>query len=45
MIPIPRFRSVQQVWKNDAAIEFGPMSEDGVQKVREIDAERMSTAE
>lgn len=45
MIPIPDFRTIQKVRENVAAMEFGPMSEEVVQQVQEIVAERMPTAE
>lgn len=45
MIPISGFRTIQQVRENVAAIEFDPMSEDVVQQVLEIVAERMPTVE
>ena len=45
MIPIPGFGTVQQVRENVAAIKFGPMSEDIVQQVQEVVAERVPTTE
>lgn len=41
MIPIPGFKTVQQVEENAAAAEFGPLSEDEMARVQEIVAERM----
>lgn len=41
MVPIPGFRTVKQVQENAAAIDFGPLSDDLVEQVYEIVAERM----
>ncbi len=43
MIPIPGFKPVEQVQQNAGAMEFGPLSEDELQKVQEIVAERQPT--
>ncbi len=43
MIPIPGFKTVEQVQQNAGAMEFGPLSEDELQKVQEIVAERQPT--
>ncbi len=39
MVPIPGFRSVDQVEQNAGAMEFGPLSQDEVRQVQEIVAE------
>ena len=36
MVPIPGFRSVEQVQQNAGAMEFGPLSEDAVRSVQGI---------
>jgi aryl-alcohol dehydrogenase-like predicted oxidoreductase len=36
MIPIPGFKSVQQVTENAGALEFGPLSEEQVKEIQEI---------
>jgi aryl-alcohol dehydrogenase-like predicted oxidoreductase len=36
MVPIPGFKSVQQVRENAGALEFGPLTEDQVREIREI---------
>lgn len=40
MIPIPGFKTVQQVQENAAAADFGPLSEDELEQMREIVGER-----
>jgi len=41
MIPIPGFRSVEQVRQNAEAMEFGPLSQSEVGRVQKIVAERL----
>ena len=36
MVPIPGFKSVQQVTENARALEFGPLTDAQVQEIREI---------
>jgi aryl-alcohol dehydrogenase-like predicted oxidoreductase len=36
MVPIPGFKSVQQVRENAGALEFGPLTKDQVRKIQEI---------
>ena len=44
MIPIPGFKSVEQVQQNAGAMEFGPLGEDEVQQVQEVVAEHLPQA-
>jgi len=41
MIPIPGFKTVEQVQQNAGAMEFGPLGEDEVQQVQSIVAEKL----
>ena len=41
MIPIPGFKTVEQVQQNAGAMEFGPLGEDEVRKVESIVAEKL----
>ncbi|MFQ5942305.1 MAG: aldo/keto reductase [Anaerolineales bacterium] len=41
MIPIPGFRSVEQVQQNAGAMEHGPLTVDEVREVQEIVAENI----
>ena len=43
MVPIPGFKSVEQVRQNAGAMEFGPLGEDEFRQVQEIVAERLPT--
>ena len=36
MVPIPGFKSVQQVKDNAGALEFGPLTEEQVKEIHEI---------
>jgi len=44
MIPIPGFKSVEQVQQNAGAMEFGPLGEDEVRQVQEVVAEHLPQA-
>ena len=41
MVPIPGFRSVEQVQQNAGAMEFGPLSEDELRQVQAVVAEQL----
>ncbi len=41
MIPIPGFKTVEQVQQNAGAMEFGPLSEDEVRQIQTIVAEQL----
>ena len=44
MIPIPGFKTVEQVQQNAGAMDFGPLGEDEVRQVQEIVGEHMPRA-
>ncbi|MFV2045683.1 MAG: aldo/keto reductase [Anaerolineales bacterium] len=43
MIPIPGFKTVEQVQQNAGAMEFGPLGDEELRQVQEIAAERLPT--
>jgi aryl-alcohol dehydrogenase-like predicted oxidoreductase len=45
MVPIPGFKTVQQVKDNAGALEFGPLTPEQIRQVQEIVAERKSGVE
>lgn len=45
MIPIPGFKTVEQVQQNAGAMEFGPLGEEELRQVQEIVAERLPQGE
>lgn len=45
MVPIPGFKTVKQVQENAAAMQFGPLSQDELDQVHQIVAERMPPQE
>jgi aryl-alcohol dehydrogenase-like predicted oxidoreductase len=42
MVPIPGFKTVQQVRENSGALDFGPLTQEQVRQVQEIVAQRPS---